>query len=123
MPKETFHNLTEEKRNSIIKAATKEFTEHKLHKARVSNIIKEAKIPRGSFYQYFEDIDDLYYYVIDNAFENIFNEGFKYSTLTNDIFEFTKLTFEVDYNAYANDNRHNFMRNVDIFGNAFIITV
>lgn len=112
MPKETFYNLDEAKRKNIIDAATKEFTDNELHKARVSNIIKEAKIPRGSFYQYFEDIDDLYYYVIDSTFDNIFDTGYKHAELTNDLFEYIRLTFEVDYNAYANDKRHKFMKNV-----------
>ena len=36
-----------------------------IEKALISNIIRDAGIPRGSFYQYFEDIDDAYYYVIN----------------------------------------------------------
>lgn len=112
MPKETFHNLDFSKKQKIIDAAMREFTENELHKARVSNIIKDANIPRGSFYQYFEDIDDLYYHIIDTTFDKIFEEGFKHSELTNDIFEFTRLTFEVDYHAYADKKKHKFMRNV-----------
>lgn len=112
MPKETFFNLDEKKKNSIINAATKEFTENELHKARVSNIIKEAKIPRGSFYQYFEDIDDLFYFVIDSTFDSIFDVGYKHAELTNDLFEYISLTFEVDYLAFANQKRHKFMKNV-----------
>ncbi len=112
MPKETFFNLDEKKKSNIINAATKEFTENELHKARVSNIIKEAKIPRGSFYQYFEDIDDLYYFVIDSTFDSIFEVGYKHAELTNDLFEYIKLTFKVDYDAFANNKRHRFMRNV-----------
>ncbi len=112
MPKETFFNLEETKKKVIIDAAKKEFTENELHKARVSNIIKEAGIPRGSFYQYFEDIDDLYYYIIDDSFNKIFEEGFKHSERTNDIFEYIRLTFEVDYHAYLNEKRHKFMKNV-----------
>lgn len=112
MPKETFYNLEEQKKKTIIDAAKIEFTDNELHKARVSNIIKEAGIPRGSFYQYFEDIDDLYYYIIDDSFDEIFKEGYKHSERTNDIFEYIKLTFEVDYHAYSNENRHRFMKNV-----------
>lgn len=112
MPKETFFNLEEHKKTSIIAAAKLEFTENELHKARVSNIIKQAGIPRGSFYQYFEDIDDLYYYIIDESFDKLFEEGYKHSKRTNDIFEYIKLTFEVDYHAYSNEKKHKFMKNV-----------
>ena len=112
MPKETFYNLDEGKKSLIIEAAIDEFTKNELHKARVSNIIKEAKIPRGSFYQYFEDIDDLYYFVIDLTFDEIFTEGYKCSEMTNNLFEYIRLTFDVDYNAFANKKRHEFMKNV-----------
>jgi len=112
MPRETFYNLEKGKKDKIIGAAIKEFTEFELHKARVSNIIKEAKIPRGSFYQYFEDIDDLYYYVIDDVFNKIFDEGYKHTKLTNDIFEYVEMTFEVDMEGYQNDKRHKFIMNV-----------
>ena len=51
MPKETFFNLEEHKKKTIIDAAKKEFTENELHKARVSNIIKEAAEELRSLYE------------------------------------------------------------------------
>ena len=65
MAKQTFMNLPEEKRVKIIKALKHEFSRAALKDALVSNIVKEAGIPRGSFYQYFDDIEDSYYYLID----------------------------------------------------------
>ena len=112
MPRDTYFNLEENKRKKIFNAAVNEFTNHELHKCRVSSIIKEAGIPRGSFYQYFEDLDDLYYYVIDDVFDKIFEEGYKHSELTKDIFEYALLTFEVDLNSYMCDKRHKFITNV-----------
>ncbi len=112
MPKETFFNLNEQKRNKIIAAAKKEFTTNLLRKSRVSNIIKEASIPRGSFYQYFVDLDDLYYYVINDVFDNIYKAGMKFCDVTNDLFEFAQISFEYDYNGFINDMRHRFMMNV-----------
>lgn len=112
MPKETFFNLSEDKRAKILKAAKSEFTEHQLFKSRVSNIIKNADIPRGSFYQYFEDLEDLYYFVIDDVFDNFFKEGEKHSQYTDDLFEFSIATFDYDYDAYTNDKRHRFMMNI-----------
>ncbi len=112
MPKTTFYNLDTAKRDKILKAAKEEFTLHELHKARVSNIIKKAHIPRGSFYQYFEDLDDLFFYVIDESFEAIYEYGYETSKKTNDIFEFAEITFTFDYNQFQNDKRHNFMMNV-----------
>jgi len=112
MPTETFFNLPEHKKNKIILAAKNEFTENVLLKARVSNIIKLAGIPRGSFYQYFEDLEDLYYYVIDELFDNFYDEGKEHSETTTDLFEFALYSFEYDYDAYNNDKRHQFVMNV-----------
>lgn len=112
MPKDTFFNLDLEKRTKIINAAKHEFLANPLRKARVSNIVEEARIPRGSFYQYFEDLDDLYYFIINEVFSEIFNTGNKYSDLTNDVFEFAKISYEYDYNGFSKDLRHQFMTNV-----------
>lgn len=64
MAKQTFLNLPEDKRNMVVSALKKEFSRVPLKDALVSNIIIDAKIPRGSFYQYFNDIEDAFYYII-----------------------------------------------------------
>lgn len=74
MPKTTFYNLEKEKQDRIIDAAIDEFANHPLSLVKLSNIIKKAKIPRGSFYQYFDDKNDLYIYI----FDLIKNEKLKY---------------------------------------------
>lgn len=112
MPKETFFNLSQEKKEKILNAAREEFTENELYKSRVSNIIKSAGIPRGSFYQYFEDLDDLYYYVVEELFDDMFKAGEKFAETTNDLFEFSLASFDYDYEAYTNDKRHRYMMNV-----------
>lgn len=63
MPKPTFFRLPEEKRARLLSAAWGEFTRASLSEASISRIIEAAKIPRGSFYQYFEDKDDLFFYL------------------------------------------------------------
>ncbi len=66
MPKETFYHLNVEKREKIEKAIQNELGRTSFEKASVSRIIKEAHIPRGSFYQYFEDKEDAIQYIIKN---------------------------------------------------------
>lgn len=66
MPKETFYHLNVEKREKIEKAIQNELGRTSFEKASVSRIIKEANIPRGSFYQYFEDKEDAIQYIIKN---------------------------------------------------------
>lgn len=64
MPSQTFFNLSEEKKKRLIAGAMKEFSSKSLNDASISNIVKNSKISRGSFYQYFEDKKDLYFYLI-----------------------------------------------------------
>jgi AcrR family transcriptional regulator len=65
LPKLTFFNLSEPKRKNMLEAAEKEFSRVPLFEASISNIIKTAGIPRGSFYQYFENKDDLYFFLLE----------------------------------------------------------
>ncbi|WP_202710740.1 TetR/AcrR family transcriptional regulator [Sporosalibacterium faouarense] len=65
MPTETFFNLPEEKRERILNAAIDEFSQQSIKNSSVSKIIKNAGIPRGSFYQYFSDIKDFYKYILN----------------------------------------------------------
>lgn len=65
MPKQTFLNLPETKRKRIINASIDEFAIHDYEHINIQNIIKHAQISRGSFYQYFNDLDDLYNHLID----------------------------------------------------------
>lgn len=71
MAKQTFLNLPEEKKKNIINALKKEFSRVPLKDALVSNIIIDAKIPRGSFYQYFDNIEDAYYYIIEEYSKDV----------------------------------------------------
>lgn len=64
MPKETFHNLKDEKKQRIFEAAVQEFASRKFSEASLNQIVKVAQIPWGSFYQYFDGKEDLYLYVI-----------------------------------------------------------
>ncbi len=64
MAKQTFINLSEEKKKTITLAAKKEFSRVPLKDALVSNIVKDAAIPRGSFYQYFDNLEDCFYYIV-----------------------------------------------------------
>ncbi len=56
----TFKNLSKEKQERILEAAQNEFSRVPFSQAQISNIVREAKIPRGSFYQYFDDPAQLF---------------------------------------------------------------
>lgn len=63
MSNQTFENLNPEKKQRIIDAAIREFARTIPDHINIQNIIKDAHIPRGSFYQYFNNKEDLYIYI------------------------------------------------------------
>ncbi|MCD4714792.1 MAG: TetR/AcrR family transcriptional regulator [Clostridiales bacterium] len=87
MPKDTFYNLPQEKRERIIEAALMEFEDNSFDQASTNKIIEQSGISKGSFYQYFEDKKDLYKHLIQlmveaklkyitPAMQNPFNHDF-----------------------------------------------
>lgn len=71
MPKDTFYNLSEEKQKRILDGAVREFSERRFSDASINQIVKNADIPKGSFYQYFTDKEDLYLYVTEEIARDI----------------------------------------------------
>ncbi|MCC6167843.1 MAG: TetR/AcrR family transcriptional regulator [Caldilineaceae bacterium] len=69
MPKETFFNLPDEKRERITAVAIEEFGHNEYADVSISRIVAKAGIAKGSFYQYFEDKEDLYAYLLDLIME------------------------------------------------------
>ena len=63
MPKETFNNLSKAKKIKVFKAAVQEFSTKRFTEASINQIVKTAGISRGSFYQYFNDKEDIFLYV------------------------------------------------------------
>ncbi len=66
MPKDTFFNLPDEKRQMIEAVAIEEFTNWGFDNASVNRIVEQCQIAKGSFYQYFEDKKDLYKYIVSH---------------------------------------------------------
>lgn len=69
MPKQTFFNLHEEKRNKLIRAIVEECSKHVFESVSINQIIKKADVSRGSFYQYFEDKLDMYKWLMNDIFQ------------------------------------------------------
>ena len=68
---QTFYRLPDEKRARLLASAHREFTQHTYEKTSINRILDEAKIPKGSFYQYFDDKSDLFYLCIFSVYEKI----------------------------------------------------
>jgi AcrR family transcriptional regulator len=70
MPKETFFNLSDQKRNAFIHETLLEFSKYNFETASINRIIQNLGIARGSVYQYFNDKLDLWLYIKEYA-ENV----------------------------------------------------
>lgn len=84
MAKDTFNNLDKEKKEKIFEMLKEFFQEEDLKNINVSGIVKKLGIARGSFYQYFEDLEDSYFTVlkretgeIHHKFFNLYQENNK----------------------------------------------
>lgn len=112
MPTKTFFNLPKEKKIRILKAGKKEFSRVPLEKAVIANIAKDAGIPRGSFYQYFQSLEDLFAYIIEylyglskRKFENYLKEN------NNDIYEALKVKFANELEKLTKEENKQFRIN------------
>jgi AcrR family transcriptional regulator len=65
MPKQTFFNLPEQKRQIIVDVAIEEFAENGFEAASINRIVANSGIAKGSFYQYFADKLDLFMHLVD----------------------------------------------------------
>lgn len=106
MPSQTFLNLPIEKQNSILSAAKKEFSKVEFSKSSINQIVKDARISRGSFYMYFEDKKDLLTLVLTNFIhgikkslnENIVRSGGDLTETVLGLFDYFYHTYEVKEN-------------------------
>ena len=71
MVHQTFYRLPDEKKERILRSAHREFTQHTYEKSSINRILDDARIPKGSFYQYFDDKSDLFYLCIFSVYEKI----------------------------------------------------
>lgn len=71
MAKDTFHNLSREKKEKILDVLKAVFREKPFHEVTVKEIVEESGIARGSFYQYFDDLKEAYFEVLNSELGDI----------------------------------------------------
>ncbi|TKC16186.1 TetR/AcrR family transcriptional regulator [Robertmurraya kyonggiensis] len=72
-----FKSLKPDKQERIINAAIKEFVQSGFEKASTNEIVKEAKISKGSLFNYFNSKKELYLYLIEygvQVIEHIYDQ-------------------------------------------------
>ena len=113
MPKGTFFNLPEEKRERILMAVVKEISRVPIDKISINKIIHDAEISRGSFYQYFIDKDDVIKYVTYDYIKNIRErvvESFRASE--GDVFKAVEIILRGTMEYIIKSGNINFSKNI-----------
>ncbi|MDQ0352246.1 AcrR family transcriptional regulator [Alkalibacillus filiformis] len=70
----TFENLEEEKQQRIINAALEEFSLQGYEKASTNRIVNQARIGKGMLFYYFNNKQELYYYLVNYCFDLLHNK-------------------------------------------------
>lgn len=114
MPSDTFLRLNDEKKRKLIDASFKEFSLNNFNDASINRIIKEAGISRGSFYMYFIDKKDLYFYLLEQYGEILVN-NMKRDLIKNkgDLFKMFQDNIKESYNSFKNDNINFFKKSLE----------
>lgn len=71
MPSQTFFNLDSSKRERLINAIKIELSRVPFDEVSINRIIKTADIPRGSFYQYFANKEDMLFFILSDYQEEM----------------------------------------------------
>ena len=112
MPKQTFLNLPKDKKQKILEAAKNEFSRVSVTEASINNIVTEANIARGSFYQYFESKEDLLIFMIDKASERVKDKVNEKIKENGDIFETFIFFYDKIVETCKDSNNKMFYRTV-----------
>lgn len=88
MPTKLFNELPEEKKQRITQAALEEFAANRFDNASTNTIVKNCDISKGSLFKYFENKEDLYFYLVDTVAAKMAQETEgKIKDLPEDVFE------------------------------------
>ena len=114
MPSDTFLRLNDEKKKKLIDASFKEFSLYNFNDVSINRIIKEAGISRGSFYMYFVDKKDLYFYLLEQHLEILIN-NMKNDLIKNkgDLFKMFQNNIKEEFNSFKNNNINFFKKSLE----------
>ena len=115
MPKETFLKLSKEKQQKVINAAKKEFARVPIENVSIKNIVEEADIARGSFYQYFESKEDLLIYILKENSEELNNKlRNKLKEINGNIFELYVFLYDSMIEEFIDNSDQELFRQIFI---------
>ncbi|MBE5822366.1 MAG: TetR/AcrR family transcriptional regulator [Clostridiales bacterium] len=113
MPTKQFFNLAEEKRNILLRATIDELNRVPINDFSINQVVKNAGIARGSFYIYFENVQDIIEYVM-KEYKNKLSENMLKTLKKNngDIFETYKEIFIWIIDFIGSEENTNMKQNI-----------
>lgn len=103
MPKKAYYNLPADKRDRIAQAIIREFSQVPAARVSINRIICDARISRGSFYQYFEDKEDMVRFVLSVNRKQMLEVVDSLLAESQDVFQTMELLFDRIIDALAED--------------------
>jgi AcrR family transcriptional regulator len=112
-----------ETREKLLNSAQALFSKQGYHNTQVIDIVKEAKVSAGTFYNYFIDKKDIFQQLTENNLEKIREETKRFRRLPLDIMQMPierrrELIDEVKYKIY-----NNIFKYMDSFPQQMIMTI
>ncbi len=71
LPKSTFNNLPPEKQETILRVVLEEFSQNGYRKTSINTIVARLGIAKGSIFQYFEDKEGLFLFILNRSLEKV----------------------------------------------------
>ncbi len=101
MPTNMFFELNDEKRNKITEICIAEFSQYGYTNSSTNRITQNAGISKGSLFKYFQNKEELYFYILDMVtMELIADLKADVATLPLDLFERTIQYSELEFVWY-----------------------
>lgn len=113
MPTQTFYNLPEEKRVRLMQAIRSELARVPYDELSINQIVKHAGIPRGSFYQYFTDKQDMLEFLLRDYRRNIVRQidnSLKHNG--GDIFQMFLDILDFTFEFVTEEKNNSFFKNI-----------
>ncbi len=100
--------MPNDKKNHILDAAKRVYMSAPFKDLTISMVVKEAGIARGSFYQYFESLEDLYRSIFEESLQQFEAHAFKIIDRQGplNVFDFFLKSFHDDYDYMRQTGGH-----------------
>lgn len=114
MPKELFFSIPPSKQKRVLDCALEEFSVQEYHDASINRMIQAAEISRGSFYLYFENKEDLFFYLFEEILREeqtaFFADGSQ--EFPSDPLRFHQMMFRFNLSMLGNPTYRDFFQNL-----------